>query len=443
MTENTTRIHLLAQAPVASALLKLGLPTMAGMLLSALYNAIDAYFVGGLGLAQMGAVSVVFPIAQTVIGLGMLFGAGAASYLSRLLGRGQRLRANQAASTALLTSLLVGGVSILGILCFLDPILTALGATATILPYARAYARIYVAGALLSVFTVTMNNLLTAQGATRFTMVSMLTGSLANVALDPIFIYGLGLGVQGAAIATVVSMGLSTALYLGYLARGKGVLRFSPRFFAPSKALYREILKIGVPVLLFQLLSSLSMGLVNTQAKVYGDYAVAAMGAVSRIMAVATYVVFGFLKGFQPFAGYNYGARQRDRLRKAIRLCLLWSTGFCLLAALVLVLLAGPIVSCFGADPEMIALASRALRLNALAVLPFGFQMVYATLFLAMGRGAAGGLLSLSRQGLFFLPLVVLLPALFGLTGLLLVQPGADLLSTLLTWYLARRLRDR
>lgn len=442
MTDNTTRIDLLARAAVPTALLKLGLPTMVGMLLSALYNAIDGYFVGGLGLAQMGAVSVVFPIVQIVIGLGMMFGAGAASYLSRLLGQGELVRANQTASTALFTSLLVGGVSIAGILCFLDPILTGLGATATILPYARAYARIYVAGSLLNVFTVTMNNLLTAQGATRFTMLSMLTGSLANVVLDPIFIYGLNLEIQGAAVATVLSLCLSAGLYLGYLLRRKGVLRFSLHAISPSKALYREILKIGVPVLLFQLLSSASMGLINTQAKRYGDYAVAAMGAVSRVMAVATYVVFGFLKGFQPFAGYNYGARQFRRLKKSIDLCLLWSTGFCLLGALVLGLFSISIVSLFGTDPEMVSLAGKALVLNGLSLIPFGFQMVYASLFLAVGKGAAGSILSLSRQGIFFFPLVALLPALFGLTGVILVQPIADLLSTLLTFLFVRKRRD-
>lgn len=248
MVEKSNRIYLLEEADVASALLKLGIPTMVGMLISALYNAIDAYFVGGLGMSQMGAVSVVFPIVQIIIGLGMMFGAGASSYISRLLGKGANEQADKTASTSLFSGLLVGTIIIIGIMVFLDPVLTALGSTETILPYARAYAKIYVTGSIINVFTVMMNNLLTAQGATKFTMKAMLTGSIANVILDPIMIYGMDLGIEGAAIATVISLCINMALYIGYIAKKKGVLRFSVRNIAPSKTIYAEVLKIGIPV---------------------------------------------------------------------------------------------------------------------------------------------------------------------------------------------------
>ncbi|ANU47244.1 MATE family efflux transporter [Enterocloster clostridioformis] len=440
MNQNNDRISIMKDAPIAGALMKLGIPTMVGMLISALYNAIDAYFVGGLGLSQMGAVSVVFPIVQIIIGLGMMFGAGASSYISRSLGKGDNETANKTASTALFSSILVGAVIIIGIMLFLDPVLTSLGATATILPYARAYARIYVTGSIINVFTVTMNNLLTAQGATRFTMISMLTGSIINVILDPIMIYGLDWGIEGAAIATIISLCISMILYIGYIARKQGVLRFSLRNISFSGKIYVEILKIGIPVLLFQLLSSASMSLTNNAAKPYGDYAVAAMGAVTRIMTVGTYVVFGFLKGFQPFAGYNYGAKQFDRLRKAIKLCMIWSTAFGVVAAILLTVFAEPMVSLFGTDAEMVALASRALRLNAVLFITFGFQMVYATLYLAIGKSAVGGLLSLSKQGIFFIPLIYVLPRLWELNGLVCVQPMADLLTTIVTAIFAIRI---
>lgn len=433
MVEKSNRIYLLEEAGVASALLKLGIPTMVGMLISALYNAIDAYFVGGLGMSQMGAVSVVFPIVQIIIGLGMMFGAGASSYISRLLGKGDNEQANKTASTSLFSGLLVGTVIIIGIMVFLDPVLTSLGSTETILPYARAYAKIYVTGSIINVFTVMMNNLLTAQGATKFTMIAMLTGSITNVILDPIMIYGMDLGIEGAAIATVISLCINMALYIGYIAKKKGVLRFSVRNIAPSKTIYAEVLKIGIPVLLFQLLASTAMGSINTAAKPYGDYAVAAMGAVIRIMTVVTYVVFGFLKGFQPFAGYNYGAKKYERLKKSIRLCMIWSTAFCIFAAIVLFIFADPVVSLFGTDVKMIDLAAKALRLNAVLFITFGFQMVYASLYLAIGKSLIGSILSLSRQGIFFFPLVFALPHLLGLTGVIWVQPMADLLTTILT----------
>ena len=440
MVEKSNRIYLLEEAGVASALLKLGIPTMVGMLISALYNAIDAYFVGGLGMSQMGAVSVVFPIVQIIIGLGMMFGAGASSYISRLLGKGANEQADKTASTSLFSGLLVGTIIIIGIMVFLDPVLTALGSTETILPYARAYAKIYVTGSIINVFTVMMNNLLTAQGATKFTMKAMLTGSIANVILDPIMIYGMDLGIEGAAIATVISLCINMALYIGYIAKKKGVLRFSVRNIAPSKTIYAEVLKIGIPVLLFQLLASTAMGSINTAAKPYGDFAVAAMGAVTRIMTVVTYVVFGFLKGFQPFAGYNYGGKKYERLKKSIRLCMIWSTVFCIVAAIVLFIFADPIVSLFGTDIEMAGIAAKALRLNAVLFITFGFQMVYASLYLAIGKSLVGSVLSLSRQGIFFFPLVLVLPHVMGLTGVVWVQPMADLLTTILTIVFAVRI---
>lgn len=440
MAEKSNRIYLLEEAGVASALLKLGIPTMVGMLISALYNAIDAYFVGGLGMSQMGAVSVVFPIVQIIIGLGMMFGAGASSYISRLLGKEDNEQADKTASTSLFSGLLVGAIIIIGIMVFLDSVLTALGSTETILPYARAYAKIYVTGSIINVFTVMMNNLLTAQGATKFTMIAMLTGSIANVILDPVMIYGMDLGIEGAAIATVISLCINMALYIGYIAKKKGVLRFSVRNIDPSKTIYAEVLKIGIPVLLFQMLASVAMGSINTAAKPYGDYAVAAMGAVTRIMTVVTYVVFGFLKGFQPFAGYNYGAKKYERLKKSIRLCMIWSTVFCIVAAIVLFIFADPIVSLFGTDTEMVDIAAKALRLNAVLFITFGFQMVYASLYLAIGKSLVGSVLSLSRQGIFFFPLVLVLPHIMGLTGVVWVQPMADLLTTIFTIVFAVRI---
>ena len=440
MAEKSKRIYLLEEAGVASALLKLGIPTMVGMLISALYNAIDAYFVGGLGMSQMGAVSVVFPIVQIIIGLGMMFGAGASSYISRLLGKGDNEQADKTASTSLFSGLLVGAIIIIDIMVFLDPVLTALGSTETILPYARAYAKIYVTGSIINVFTVMMNNLLTAQGATKFTMIAMLTGSIANVILDPVMIYGMDLGIEGAAIATVISLCINMALYIGYIAKKKGVLRFSVRNIDSSKTIYVEVLKIGIPVLLFQMLASVAMGSINTAAKPYGDYAVAAMGAVTRIMTVVTYVVFGFLKGFQPFAGYNYGAKKYERLKKSIRLCMIWSTVFCIVAAIVLFIFADPIVSLFGTNTEMVDIAAKALRLNAVLFITFGFQMVYVSLYLAIGKSLVGSVLSLSRQGIFFFPLVLVLPHVMGLTGVVWVQPMADLLTTILTIVFAVRI---
>jgi putative MATE family efflux protein len=441
MNKNYSRIEIMRDGPIPKTLLKLGVPTMVGMLISALYNVVDAYFVSGLGTSEVGAVSIVFPISQIIIGIAMTFGSGAASYISRLLGMGDDEKANKTASTALFTSLAVGIAAIMISLIFLNPLLRGLGATDTILPHARAYAVIFIAGSLLNIFNVTMNNLVTAEGATKLTMGAMLIGGVINCVLDPIFIYPLKFGVAGAAIATVISQAATSVLYLWFIFRKKGVLRISPKFFKPNKTIFAEIFKVGIPTLVFQILSSTAMGLTNTASSNYGDSAVAAMGVVTRILALGSYVVFGYMKGFQPFAGYNYGAKQYDRLKKSISVSLIWSTCFCITIGFLLFFLAPKILSAFSQnDVAMIEIGNKALRVNSIMFAFFGFQMVYASVFLALGKGREGSILSISRQGIFFIPIILLLPFLLKLNGVIYAQPIADILTLLLTSFFVMKI---
>lgn len=194
MNERNNKLELLGSAPIPKALMALGIPIMIGMLINALYNLVDAYFVGSLGESQMGAISVVFPLGQVVVGLGLMFGNGAASYLSRLLGRGDKDTANRVASTALYSSILIGAIIILFSTIFLKPILAMLGATETIMPYALTYARIYVLSCIFNVFNVTMNNIVSSEGAAKTTMCALLLGAVLNIGLDPLFIYTLNMG---------------------------------------------------------------------------------------------------------------------------------------------------------------------------------------------------------------------------------------------------------
>ena len=282
MSEQNKKIELLGSAPIPKALLAMGLPTMIGMMINALYNLVDAYFVGGLGTSQMGAISVAFPLGQIVVGLGLLFGNGAASYISRLLGRGEKETANKVASTALYSSIFVGAIIIIFSIIFLTPILKMLGATESILPYAATYTSIYIISSIFNIFNVTMNNIVTSEGAAKTTMCALLTGAVLNIVLDPIFIYVLNLGVAGAAIATAISQMISTAVYLCYVFRKKSVFNFKIKDCCFSKKIMSEIMKIGIPTLVFQLLTSLSIALINKQTKVYGDSVIAAMGVVTR-----------------------------------------------------------------------------------------------------------------------------------------------------------------
>ena len=435
------KMKLLGSAPIPKALMALGIPTMIGMLINALYNLVDTYFVGGLGTDQMGAVTVAFPLGQIVVGLGLLFGNGAAAYLSRLLGRGDKDTANKVASTAIYSSITIGAIVILFSVIFLEPILRQIGAIDSVMPYAITYTRIYIVFSIFNVFNVTMNNITSSEGAAKTAMCALMAGAVLNVVLDPILIYVLDLGVAGAAIATAISQIVSTLVYLSYILCKKSVFNFSVKECCFAKEIMSEILKIGIPTLIFQLLTSLSISIINNAAKEYGGSALAAMGPLTKIMSMGTLIVFGFLKGFQPIAGFSYGAKKIDRLREAIKTAILWSTIFCVIFGLVAAILPTQIMSLFTKDDlEMVRIGSIALRANGLSFILFGFYTVYSFLFLVMGKAAAGCFLGACRQGICFVPVIFTLPTVWGLSGVLYAQPIADVLSAIITALMAIKL---
>lgn len=441
MNKQSSKMELLGNAPIPKALMAMGIPTMLGMMVNVVYNLVDAYFVGGLGTSQMGAISVVYPLGQVVVGLGLLFGNGASSYLSRLLGKGDKEKANQVASTALYGSVTTDAVIIILSMIFLRPILKLLGATDSIMPYAVTYAGIYIISCIFNVFNVTMNNIVTSEGAAKTTMCALMTGAILNIGLDPLFIYVFDMGVAGAAIATAISQIVSTSVYLIFVRKKKSIYRFKIKNCSFTKEIMSEIFKIGIPTLVFQILTSLSISLVNTRAMAYGDSVIAGMGAVTRIVSMGSLMVFGFIKGFQPIAGYSYGAKKFDRLQEAIKTSILWSTVFCVIYGLILAIFSEGIISQFTKDDlEMIQAGTKSLRINGISFILFGFYTVYSSLFLALGKGLAGFILGACRQGICFVPVILILPALWGINGILYVQPIADVLSAIITVFMALHL---
>ena len=442
MKNQDKKLALLGNASIPTALLAMGVPTMIGMLVNAFYNLVDAYFVGGLGEIQMGAISVVYPLGQVVVGLGLLFGNGAASYISRLLGHGNREIADKVASTALYGGLLAGAVLITFSILFLNPVLRLLGATDSILPYAVTYAEIYIISCIFNEFNVTMNNIATSEGSAKTTMLALLTGAVINIVLDPLFIYAFHLGVAGAALATAVSQAVSTSIYLFYIFGKKSVFHFRIRDCSFTKDIMAEIFKIGIPTLAFQLLTSLSISLTNNAAGNYGDSAIAGMGVVTRLISMGSLSVFGFIKGFQPIAGYSYGAKKFDRLFEAIKTSLIFSTAFCMAFGLILALFPEAIVSLFTkSDGEMIRIGAAALRANGFSIIFFGASTVYSSLFLALGKAKEGFLLGSLRQGICFIPLI--LPPIWGLNGILYAAPLADVLTAMVTVFMAISLHKK
>lgn len=433
MNKTSKKLELLGSYPVPKALLALGIPTMIGMMINAIYNLVDAYFVGGLGTYEMGAISIAFPLTQVIVGLGLLFGNGAASYISRLLGKGDSKGANSVASTALYSSLIVGlGVIILSII-FLEPILRFLGATDNIMPHAISYSRIILIASIFNVFNVTMNNIVTSEGAAKMTMYVLIIGAVLNVGLDPLLIYGLNFKVAGAAIATAIAQMVSALLYIYYIGRKKSMFSFQIKDCCFTKENFKEIMKIGVPTLVFQLLTSISLSLINMRSVKYGESVIAGMGAVSRIIAMGSLMVFGFIKGFQPIAGFSYGAKKYDRLKEAIKLSTIWSTIFCVIYGITMVVIAPIIMDAFTkGDSQMFAIGENALRANGVTFSLFGFITVYSSLFLALGKARSGFILGALRQGICFIPSILFLPMLFRVNGIIIAQPVADVLSAII-----------
>lgn len=439
--KNEERVTMLREAPIPQLLLKMGLPTMIGMLVTGVYNLVDAYFVGGLGTSQMGAVSITFPLGQAIVGLAVLFGGGAASYLSRLLGANDRKQANHVASTALYTGLVISAIVIAAIVIFMKPILYALGATDTIYPFARQYAMIYVICSIFNIFNVTMNNIAASEGAAKVSMTAMLLGAGLNVIFDPIFIYVLHTGISGAAIATALAQGITSLMYLFYILKKRSVFSFSPKEIRIDGTIYAEILKVGIPTLAFQLATSIAIGFTNNAAREYGDAAIAAIGIVTRIISMGIYAVSGFAKGFMPVAGYNYGAKQYGRVQEAIKVGVRWTSTFCIGLTVLMLIFAAPVVSLFTAnDSNVIEIGTFALRANIIMFAGMGVEAIYSMLSLALGKAAGGWLLSIGRQGIFFIPVILILPHFIGLNGVIFAQPIADFLTLICIVVLAVKL---
>ena len=291
------KIDIMKNEKVPKALLKLGLPAVAGMLINAIYNVVDTYFVSGISTEAMGGAAIAYPLTMMIVGIGGIFGHGAASYISRLLGKGKDEEANNTAVTSCIYSIIVSVSTIALVLPLLTPILKLLGATSTILPYAKDYAFIYMLGCPFAVMSINLNNLVRAEGAARISMIAMAGGSILNILLDPLFIYTFGLEIKGAAIATVISQMFTVLFFIYFIMSGKSYIKISMKKYMPSKEILFEMLKVGIPTFAFQLLTSIAIGLTNFKVSLFGDEAVASIGIITKLLSIGLYIVFGYTKG--------------------------------------------------------------------------------------------------------------------------------------------------
>ena len=428
-----TQYHRMVERPIPGTVIGLAIPTIISMMVSSAYNMADTYFVSQISTSASGAVGVVFPMMMILQAVGMTIGMGAGSTISRLLGRKEPDKASRFLSTAFFMALIAGGLITAIGLAFPNGILKILGATDTILPYARDYARYIFLGAPLIAGSFVLNTSLRSEGNAVLSLIGISIGAVINIGLDPIFIFTLGLGTGGAAIATVISQAIGFSILSSHYIFRRAVLRLSPALVSFRWRIVGEILRVGSPTLGRQGMSSISMVILNTAAGGYGDAAIAAMTIVTRVSMMVYSTIIGFGQGFQPVVGYNYGAGRHDRVKKAYAFSTAAGTIYMAAAAAVILLAAPTLMAWFRADDaEVIRIGTRALRFHASVWVLQAMVIMTNMLYQATGHALPALVMSMSRQGIFLIPSILLLNAFFGLDGVVAAQTAADILAFVL-----------
>ena len=421
------------EEPVPRLVLTLAVPTIISMMVTSIYNMADTYFVSQNNTSASGAVGIVFSIMAIIQAVGFTIGMGSGSVASRLLGQGLPDRAAVIASSAVVAAVVCGSLLTLAGLGTLEHFVWILGATETIYPYALQYATYILWGAPVMCLAFTLNNLLRWQGKANRSVIGLGIGGVLNILLDPIFIFGLDLGISGAAIATLLSQCVSASILASFFLRGQSEIRVSIRCVSTAPKIYLTIFKSGMPSFFRQGMASVSAMALNFNAGVYGDAAVAAMAIVTKVFNFLLSAVIGFGQGMQPVVGYNYGAKELGRVRQAVSFSLKFCTVILTVAAAAGAVFAPQIVQFFRNDPAVVAVGTQAFRFQCIS-LPLAAVLVFANmLFQSLGKSWRASLLALCRQGMFFIPLVYLLPMHFGLLGLEVTQMCSDLIAFLVS----------
>lgn len=422
----------MTKTPIPRLIGELAVPTIISMLVTSFYNMADTFFVGKINTSATAAVGIVFPLMAMIQALGFFCGHGSGNYISRQLGAHNFEDASKMSATGFVTAFVLGlGILVVGFL-FTDPLLRIMGSTETILPYARSYMRIILIGAPYMTASLVLNNQLRFQGSAFYSMIGITTGAVLNIGLDPLFIFVLDMGVAGAALATIISQFVSFCLLIAGTFRG-GNLRLNLRDFSPSLKYYQNIVKGGAPSLFRQGLGSFATVCLNLMAGPYGDAAIAAMSIVTRISQFAASVVIGFGQGFQPVCGFNYGAKLFKRVQEGFWFCVKFCTSVLLVAAVCGWIFSPNLIGIFlKTDPLVIEYGSQALRLQALTFPLVGWITIANMMLQTIGKTVKASLLAMSRQFLFFVPVILTLPGFLGILGVQLSQPIADFCSFLL-----------
>ena len=421
----------MTETPVSALIISLAIPTVITMLTSSFYNMADTFFVSQIGTSASAAVGVVFSLMAIIQAVGFTIGMGSASIISRLLGVRDVEAASKTATIAFIAAFSFGIIITIFGLLFLDKLMSFLGATPSVLPYAKNYARYILLGSPVICTSFVLNNILRAEGKSAKAMIALTFGGIINVLLDPFFIFTLKMETAGAAIATVISQTISFFLLLQFFFRQKTLCKISIKFLEIDMQKLVQILLTGFPSLCRQSLASISTILLNRAASVYGDDALAGMSIVMRIIQVVASVMVGIGQGFTPVSGYNYGAKKYKRVKTAYFFTV--RAGFiCLLfSSIILFAFAPQIIKFFRNDLNVIKIGAAALRFQTIGLPLHSVVIATNMLMQSTGKTKSATLLSSMRQGIYFIPLIIIMPMLFNLTGVIMSQAISDFLSFL------------
>lgn len=428
------------KAPVHKAYFKFALPVVCGMIISLVYNMVDTWFIARTGNTDLVAgIALGAPVFTLMIAIGDMFGLGGASVISRLFGQKKDDEGRKISIFCFYAAIIIGVIVAAFMLVFRAPILRLLGANQDTMEYASGYYTYIVMGAPLIILSFTPNNQLRTEGFSAQSMIGGVIGSVVNIILDPVFIFGLGWGAAGAAIATVLGYVCTDSYYLWILLHKTKKLSANIREFRVVPSELMQILSIGIPACITNLMQSFGMTVLNRFLLPYGNDRVAAMGIVMKTNLIAALIIIGFAFGAQPLIGYNYGAGNRDRLKKILRFCY----GFeCVIAVMISGLMsfvAPYLLRLFIADEHIVAIGTPMLRMQQMGMVFMSIVLVTTVTFQAAGKAWGALMLSVSRQGVIFAIVIFAASRLFGYTGVLMSQPAADVLTALLAVILFMR----
>jgi len=427
--------NILADDNIKRLLFKLSMPATIGMIVMALYNVIDTIFIGrSVGPLGIAGISIVFPIQMIVLAIGLMIGLGAASVISRSLGAGDKEKANLILGNAVSFTFMISLLFTLSGLVFIDPLLKIFGVTPSIYPFAFDYMKIILLGTLFFTFSMATNNIIRSGGHAKVAMTSMVLGAGLNIILDPIFIFAFKMGVSGAALASVLAQSIAVIYILFFFRSGKSTLNLKLSSLGLNFKLIREIITIGFSAFARQFAGSLIFIVVNNTLKIYsGEMAIAAYGIILRLLRFLFMPMFGIAQGLQPVVGFNYGAGRVDNVQKANKIAIVTVSVIAFIGFLIVQLFSRTLFGIFTNDPELIEIGSNALRLMVLAVPLVGFQVVGTVVFQALGKALPALILSMSREIIILIPLIITLPKFIGMNGVWYASPISDVISFTLT----------